>query len=443
MSVATGLDSQTKRSRIGSRKCPGFYTEDSSEGNMSSGSDDETRPAAIKGEPETDMMSERYGGDPDLHVLQKPGQGLKQETHSHIVGGSQHQTLSDNFNSELISGMSDDIDNVMSEDDIDAKMNRLVLENEKMQKEAQKLEKMKKLIDLRNQNAALKVDLVRKVAVTKVANNNNPVNVTASDRHAAQSAAAATQPSTLHDLRNVRALRDRACAEVDFCLGRRSRTPSPAYSDISEIDSVRGKPQKKKSGISVRASEDVKNPQVWPHTLLDFEFISNPIDFMELDLALFVAGELEVLSGDDLSEKEKDCRRELLKSVVYFSRVYEWKSVLKMVASILRKIECGKANWGSDFSRIERHTLVSKKNVSLSVSKSKSEGKSNDTRKTWFCKDYQNGNCELKDPHKKYIGSREFLVHHVCAVCLQKDKVKLAHPETSAACPYNSGSKGD
>jgi hypothetical protein len=46
-----------------------------------------------------------------------------------------------------------------------------------------------------------------------------------------------------------------------------------------------------------KASDDVVNPQTWPQTALQYEFINKSVTFQKLDLKLVVAGELEIISS--------------------------------------------------------------------------------------------------------------------------------------------------
>ncbi len=228
-------------------------------------------------------------------------------------------------------------------------------------------------------------------------------------------------------------LRDKARDDIDRNFGHRSRSVSSVMSECSvgTRDSDKGSHSTKmKSGITSKANEEVLNPHIWPQTFWDYEFIANPIEFKGLDFELFVAGEL----WRESCEKQKHSR--LLKTIVHYQRVYDWKSILKMNSAIVRKIESGRTNWGSDFYRIESHTLVHK--TKPSYIKGDGQNKKVENKKVWFCKDCQTGVYELSDPHKKWICGKEYIVHHVCAACLQKDNVKLMHPETSAACPHNT-----
>jgi hypothetical protein len=56
------------------------------------------------------------------------------------------------------------------------------------------------------------------------------------------------------------------------------------------------KSNNKKSGIVAMATDHVVNPQIWPQTNLQYEYVSKRVTFLELDFKLFVAGELEIIS---------------------------------------------------------------------------------------------------------------------------------------------------
>jgi hypothetical protein len=50
------------------------------------------------------------------------------------------------------------------------------------------------------------------------------------------------------------------------------------------------------------------------------------MSFEDLEFNLFVAGELEIISGKKISDKEKKGRIKLLKKISYFYELYEWKN---------------------------------------------------------------------------------------------------------------------
>ena len=55
--------------------------------------------------------------------------------------------------------------------------------------------------------------------------------------------------------------------------------------------------------MSKKASDIVKYPQIWPHSVLQFEFVSQNIQFKDISFKMFVAGELEILTSK-ISKRE-------------------------------------------------------------------------------------------------------------------------------------------
>ena len=96
------------------------------------------------------------------------------------------------------------------------------------------------------------------------------------------------------------------------------------------------------------ASDKVKNPQIWPHSKLQYEFVSENIPFKKLDFNMFVAGELEILTSKIFKTEYKG-RIHLLKKIVYYSKLYDWKCLLKFYAAWLRRIKTGLNSWGGQF----------------------------------------------------------------------------------------------
>ena len=52
------------------------------------------------------------------------------------------------------------------------------------------------------------------------------------------------------------------------------------------------------------ATDHVVNPQIWPQTNLQYEYVSKGVTFQQLDFKLFVAGELEIISSKNIGDKE-------------------------------------------------------------------------------------------------------------------------------------------
>ena len=79
---------------------------------------------------------------------------------------------------------------------------------------------------------------------------------------------------------------------------------SYSSSDSDSNDKKRGH-KKIKSGIKAKASDSVRKSQRYPQAHLRFEYVSSNLSFEKLDINLFVAGEIEIISDKRTKEIEK------------------------------------------------------------------------------------------------------------------------------------------
>ena len=222
---------------------------------------------------------------------------------------------------------------------------------------------------------------------------------------------------------------------------------SYSSSDSDSDDKKRGH-KKIKSGIKAKASDSVRKSQRYPQAHLRFEYVSSNLSFEKLDINLFVAGEIEIISDKRTKEIEKNGRMELLKKIMYLSTSYEFTVLKSYYAAVLREIELGKKSWKDDFQFIETailsktvpksKTMGSKfKKPFVNFSKKKEEwDNSEETSQVWFCNKYQRNKCSSKGSHLLTIKGQVRNAQHICATCWLKDKKKLQHPECSSACTY-------
>lgn len=193
-----------------------------------------------------------------------------------------------------------------------------------------------------------------------------------------------------------------------------------------------------KSGINAKASDKVKFPQEWPHAHLQYEHVNKQIKFQELSFRLLIAGELEILSAEDLSTEERQGRLKLLKKIVYYSGSYEFEGLKAYYAAWLRDIELGLKKWSDDPHEIESAILTKHvmKNKSSFTKKLTGQGQNQQTDRVWFCSLYQRNKCAHKSTHLLVIKGKQRMAAHICATCWQKDQKKLEHPECSSSCPH-------
>ena len=70
----------------------------------------------------------------------------------------------------------------------------------------------------------------------------------------------------------------------------RSSHDGDCDSDSDFGHEISSKPKKKtlQSGLYKKSADTVKFPQIWPHSTLQFEFVSESVSFMSLDIKMFV-----------------------------------------------------------------------------------------------------------------------------------------------------------
>lgn len=206
------------------------------------------------------------------------------------------------------------------------------------------------------------------------------------------------------------------------------------------------KKKSKKSGIQAKISDKVKNRQDYPQAHLRYDFVSKKLEFQNLDMNLFVAGELEIISQCKHS-KERNGRIDLLKKLMYLCSSYDFTVARALYAAVLREIELGHKDWGDDFHYVEsavlaRHRQKVRSNFgSSSDQKTKSyhySSAEDSSEKIWFCALFQRNKCQHKSAHTLVVKGKMRFAKHVCATCWQKDGKQLPHPECSSACPHAS-----
>jgi uncharacterized protein YdcH (DUF465 family) len=228
-----------------------------------------------------------------------------------------------------------------------------------------------------------------------------------------------------------------------------------AHADVPEkIVSFTGK-NRLRSGLQIKAADIVRSPQLWPHLALHEELVDRQISYQELDMRLFVSGELEIISSNEISETERKSRLSLLKKINDLSGTYEFNLLSSIYAVIVRKIENGLAKWGDDFSQVINwmatknartnnlmsNSFVSKK-TSYMYNKNSNFNKNRYNRsykgnQTFWCRDYNRTGCSLPDGHTGNFKGENVNFSHICAACYNRDKTKVSHPESSPVCPHS------
>ena len=218
---------------------------------------------------------------------------------------------------------------------------------------------------------------------------------------------------------------------------------SIASSQEVQIAGERAPRFSKKSGIMMRASDRVDEPQLWPHVALKGEFLAQNLSFHDLDFRSFVSGELEIITSPYLALNERQGRLHLLKELIYLSRGYEWEVIRNVYASVVSKIEIRAlswAQWGSEFTHQIQFALVRQQmDKGQSQVRRKPSAKSVKSAEpeagTYFCREFNQSSCTKGDSHSSTYKGKRVTVLHICAKCWLSDRVRKAHNERDAACP--------
>ena len=230
--------------------------------------------------------------------------------------------------------------------------------------------------------------------------------------------------------------------QEDLEDGRRS-TAWPSDSDVEEWSGAqaadvhgKGHYQKiHKSGLTVKAADVVVRPQTWPHTSLQDEYASQGIEFGDLDFRLFVAGELETISSQGINHVEKEGRTRLLKQLVYLKGSYDWDTVRSVYVTIVRKIELARAQWSDCFTNDIQWMVTKHMGQSKPAPKWRSKNTAAPAERihqqepTWYCAEFQQGKCRHTDHHLGVFRGQTVQLHHICARCWRRQRVKAAHAE--------------
>ena len=168
----------------------------------------------------------------------------------------------------------------------------------------------------------------------------------------------------------------------------------------------------------------VKNKVSWPHEAILGGAQRQRVSYDQLSLTQWVQGFCK-----NILEEGSHERREAM--IAYMSDLMEdatdflWQGAKAAHAVMLCEMERGVLSW-EDSDRINKIcTAHAQKHM---VSSKPGRTRSGDaSRKPWFCKSYQSGNCT----HSKDHESNGKLQKHICAFCFSIGK-QLGHPKKIA-----------
>ena len=431
-------------------------------------------------------------GETDVDEASLSGEIVKSGTTIVMAcaGGSQSEStskqthLDDDHLSEsirIVQRFSDEVeaefDNLLhrTNSELDSEINRLEAENAELAKALENRERTRKLLRIRSENEKLRgrLDLEEKFnRIAKQTRVDSRRQSTPEPR--SQSAEASTSGddrrreeqreishATLKDLDYLEKVAERVVSQK---LGLGLLVEEQNQVERDNFDTAVGKVKKDKSGLrQVISDSKIVNPQLCPQECLRLEHVKEPLGYDDLDLRLFVAGEINIIDRDDIGQAERKGRLSLLKDILFLAGVYEWRGMLELYAAIINQIERGQKDWSSDFSA-EKSLVLLKFSKPLGVTEKKSDSTDKErgseqkdrgfgfarrfgtrgpsggaaSSTLWYCRPYQRGECNRSDPHQAWVFGRGVTVHHMCAKCYLADRKKVPHAESSESCPYNN-----
>ena len=230
-------------------------------------------------------------------------------------------------------------------------------------------------------------------------------------------------------------------------------TDSSEFSESSSdsgASSRRCRRKGQKSGIHETNKMYVKKRQKFPQAALRPEFLarkSSPT-FEELQLPLFVAGELEIILHKletilqkGSASKEVIARLHMLRKTAYRADYLDWTVLRSTHEAILRNIENGFAAWDSNFEAVEKQVLERSTSYKFSPTTGGTKYAEDKTRnkkeRKWYCGAFNKGECEFTGAkHRQELLGKERTVHHICSSCMAEDSREASHSALADECPH-------
>ena len=160
---------------------------------------------------------------------------------------------------------------------------------------------------------------------------------------------------------------------------------------IPSLDTVRSGQNAGKSQGQLDHNTLNTNPQEWPHLHVPFGLARKK--FKDLTTSEFAYGYLDI-DNSESPEKQAVMTRHLI-SLLRLASKYKWPAVLSFHAAVFDCIEFGLANWGDDFSEIERFNITESQrlpNTTPSSNNAIVPGSSNRSR--FYCRGWnRTGTC--------------------------------------------------
>ena len=122
---------------------------------------------------------------------------------------------------------------------------------------------------------------------------------------------------------------------------QKSKSSSESQASISSSDYASDEKKRKhkhsKYCMKDKASDSVRKSQRYPKTHLRFDNVSSNMSFEKLNISLFLASEIKIISDKLINENDKKDSLELLKKIMHSSNSYEFTVLESYYAAVLRE----------------------------------------------------------------------------------------------------------
>ena len=134
----------------------------------------------------------------------------------------------------------------------------------------------------------------------------------------------------------------------------------------------------------------------WPHMNQDPPYVTWPLMFDDLNFCQFVSGECRTIlrTSDPV---ESTGRLKILSKIAYlYDQCGNWSRARGTYFAILGSIEEGEADWNSSFGYYDLMCALTLNDKQEMKQEKPSVQCSRQTKRDFFCKDYQRGECPLR-----------------------------------------------
>ena len=188
--------------------------------------------------------------------------------------------------------------------------------------------------------------------------------------------------------------------------------------ELDQRSDFPGNESKLKSQIGGSVDISVKHKVQWPHEAILGGVTHQRITYDQLSLTQWVQGFCKNVL-EQKSSSRHDTMVSYLSDLMEDAADFSWQGAKAAHAILLCEMERGSLTWENG-ERIDR---IRRAHAQKHVPSKQTWGRA-DTRKPWFCKNFQTNSCSFNKDHD----TNGHLHRHICAFCITQGK-QLGHSE--------------